>query len=203
MRVRLALLLVLVVAAAGVLAALLATRGSDASASPYLGSLPPGDIPLPEFAFPDQDGVVVDSSALRGKVVLVTFLDSQCQEACPIAASVIGEAMRQLSPEEREQVTALALSVDPPEDTPESVEAFLERLRAADSLRYLVGPVDEMRPVWNRFAVATSFDSGEDDLHSVPVRIFDRDGIWVSTLNPGVDLTPANLAHDVRAALAS
>jgi hypothetical protein len=33
------------------------------------------------------------------------------------------------------------------------------------------------------------------------VRIFDRRGIWVSTLHAGIDLTPANLVHDIRAAL--
>lgn len=41
--------------------------------------------------------------------------------------------------------------------------------------------VDELRPVWKAFNVAVSFDTGEDDLRSAPVRIFDRRGVWVST----------------------
>jgi protein SCO1/2 len=197
------LLLVLVVAAAGGLAAVLLTRGSDASASSYIGSLPPARIELPRFSLPDQRGQTVDSEQLDGQVVLVTFLDAQCQDACPIVASVLGAGLRRLDPDERERVTALAISVDPPEDTPESVAAFLERHRVTDLLRYLVAPVETIRPVWDDFAVASSFDSGEDDLHSVPVRVFDPSGIWVSTLNAGVDLTPDNLAHDIRAALRS
>jgi hypothetical protein len=35
------------------------------------------------------------------------------------------------------------------------------------------------------------------------VRIYDRNGTWVTTLHPGADLTEANLAHDIRAALAA
>jgi hypothetical protein len=38
-------------------------------------------------------------------------------------------------------------------------------------------------------------------MHSAPVRIYDREGRWRSTLHAGVDLTPANLAHDIGLAL--
>ncbi len=197
----LVLLLVLVLAAAGALVAIVLGGGSDASAGQYSGSIPPARIDLPAFEIPDQDGLTVGSDDLRGQVVLVTFLDTQCEAECPIVASYLGEGLRLLDPDERSRVTAVAFSADPPEDSPESVRAFLERNRVEGLLRYLVAPVDEMRPVWDDFAVATSFDSGEDDLHSVPVRIFDTGGIWVSTLNAGIDLTPENVAHDVRAAL--
>jgi hypothetical protein len=37
-------------------------------------------------------------------------------------------------------------------------------------------------------------------MHSAPVRVYDAEGRWRSTLNAGVDLTPANLAHDLRLA---
>jgi hypothetical protein len=52
-----------------------------------------------------------------------------------------------------------------------------------------------------RFQILSSLESGKDILHSAPVRIY-VGGIWVATLHAGVDLTPANLAHDVRIALA-
>jgi cytochrome oxidase Cu insertion factor (SCO1/SenC/PrrC family) len=68
-------------------------------------------------------------------------------------------------------------------------------------LDWLVGSVKEMRPVWKAFAVLPATDTGSDDAHSSGVRVFDRRGVWVSDLSVGVDLTPANLAHDIRAAL--
>jgi len=74
--------IIVVPAVAGVLIHAL-TSGSSASPvasgpSPgaYRGSEPPAGIRLPAFALRDYRGDVVRTSALRGKVVLVTFLDT-------------------------------------------------------------------------------------------------------------------------------
>jgi hypothetical protein len=55
--------------------------------------------------------------------------------------------------------------------------------------------------VWKAFHVLSALDSGDADTHSAPVRVFDPEGEWVATLHAGADLTPGNLAHDVREAL--
>jgi cytochrome oxidase Cu insertion factor (SCO1/SenC/PrrC family) len=175
--------------------------GSDASA--YRGSVPPGEIALPDFTLPDYAGGSVSSRELGGKVVLVTFLDSQCTESCPIIASQIASVVARFKPEERAGLVPIAISTDPDEDTPAAVRDFLRKNRAEGTLRYLVAPVERLRSVWDSFAIAASFDTGMDTLHSAPVRIYDREGVWVSTLHAGADLTAANLAHDIRLALRS
>jgi cytochrome oxidase Cu insertion factor (SCO1/SenC/PrrC family) len=177
--------------------------GSGAEDSRYRGSAPPPAIALPEFTLPDSSGALVSSRELKGKVVLVTFLDSQCTEACPIIASQIARALDGLESEERAAVAPLAISTDPEEDTPAAVRDFLRKNRAGGRLRYLVAPVEQLRPVWDSFQIAASFDTGVDTLHSAPVRIYDRKGVWVSTLHAGADLTRENLAHDIRLALRS
>lgn len=173
------------------------------SAGAYRGSEPPARIELVDFALRDEDGRIVRSSGLRDeKVVVLTFLDSQCTESCPIIASEIGRAFDLLSATERRRVFAVAISTDPTEDTAASVRAFLRRNRALGKLHYLGGgePEAKLRAIWKRFSILSSLESGEDTLHSAPVRIYDG-GIWVATLHAGVDLTPANLAHDIRVAL--
>lgn len=198
------------VLAAALLAATLALafneRSSPANGSgqgPYRGSEPPARFELPGFTLRNYDGREVDATGLRGRVVVLTFLDSQCTEVCPILASQIGGTIDRLSPAEREQVTAVAISTDPDEDTPASVRAFLGKQRAQGKLLYLRGPEQEMRSLWQRFQILASLQSGEDALHSAPVRIYDRDSVWVATLHAGVDLNEANLLHDIRAALAA
>lgn len=183
-------------------AAVFLLRASDESAD-FRGSRPPALIRLPDFTLPDYRGEMVSSSELEGKVALITFLDSQCTEACPIIASQIARTLERLQPDERAQVMAVAISTDPAEDSPTAVREFLRKQRAEGTLRYLVAPVDRLRPVWEDFQIAASFDTGIDTLHSAPVRIYDRDLAWVSTLHAGVDLTPENLAHDIRLALGS
>jgi len=97
----------------------------------------------------------------------------------------------------------VAISTDPAEDTEVSVRRFLARNRALGSLQYLGGgqPERELRSVWKSFYVLSSLESGQDTLHSAPVRIYDRSGTWVATLHAGADLSEANLLHDIRVAL--
>ncbi|MGH3057116.1 MAG: SCO family protein [Gaiellaceae bacterium] len=188
-------------ALAGAAAAAMLLLRTDGAAGEYRGSQPPTQIELPDFTLPDYTGESVSSHELEGKVVLLTFLDSQCTEACPIIASQIARTLERLGPEEQAQVVAIAISTDPGEDTPEAVASFLEKNRAVGKLRYLVAPIKRLRPLWERFQIAASVDTGIDTLHSAPVRIYDRDGVWVTTLHAGADLTMENLAHDIRLAL--
>lgn len=197
------------IAAGGLVGALaLATGESQPSPlehghddGPYRGSEPPGTNPLPEFSLRNYDGRLVRADELRGKVVLITFLDSQCTDACPILAFHIARGIERLAPDERGDVAAVAISTDPAEDTPANVRRFLRKQRALGKLLYLSGPETEMRAVWKRFQILSSLESGEDTLHSAPLRIYDRDLVWAATLHAGVDLTTENLVHDVRLTL--
>jgi protein SCO1/2 len=199
-RIAIVLAVALPLVAAGIAAAIVLV-GGESEREPFRGSSPPPGIALPAFELRDYTGEPIGSRELAGKVLLVTFLDTQCTESCPIIAAIIGRALDLLTPEERAEVAAIALSTDPDEDTRESVDAFLRRHRVEGELRYLVGAVPELRPVWNAFQIAASYDTGDDSLHSAPVRIYDRDGVWVATQHAGADLTPENLAHDLRVVL--
>ena len=188
---RIALLVAALLGALAVVLGFALTRGGDEV--DFRGSQPPEGLLVPRAAY-------TALPELRGKAAAVTFLDTQCTEACPIVAAQIGKAIRLLG-DDRSRVLAVAFSVDPVNDTPASIRSFLERFRATDELRYIDRPVSELRPVWSGFKILPSVDSGNSNMHSAPVRVYDTEGRWRSTLHPGVDLTPANLAHDLRAAM--
>lgn len=179
------------------------STGNGPDQGPYRGSEPPARFELPGFSLRNYDGREVVSTDLRGRVVVLTFLDSQCTDVCPILASQIAGTIDRLASGEREAVRAVGISTDPSEDTPTSVRAFLGKQRALGRLFYLRGSETEMRALWSRFQILASLESGEDTLHSAPVRIYDRNGIWVATLHAGVDLSEDNLLHDIRTALAA
>jgi cytochrome oxidase Cu insertion factor (SCO1/SenC/PrrC family) len=134
-------------------------------------------------------------------VVLTTFVDSACREACPIILARLARGLRMLDPQTRRQVTALAITVNPPVDTTEHVRRFLRQRGALGQIDYLVGSTRQLRPVWKAYGILPAVDTGNADVHSADVRIFDLRGEWVSTLHTAVDLTPANVAHDIRTAL--
>ena len=174
--------------------------GRDGDGEAFRGSQPPADIELPAFSLRDADGARVSADELEGKVVLVTFLDTKCTQACPIIGEQLREGLARLDDDERKGTVAIAISVHPEDDTPAAVREFLRRHRVEGTLRYLIGSEAELRPVWRAFQILPALDSGSSDIHSAPVRVYDRDSVWVSTLHSGADLTPENLAHDVRTA---
>lgn len=190
----------------GGIAVLASGRGGQAAGvgeGSYRGSEPPVRMLLPSFELPSYRGGLVSTRDLRGQVALLTLLDSQCTEACPILAFEIARAIDQLRADERAQVRALAITGDPAEDTPASVRRFLAARRAQGRLDYLLGSERELRPLWRELKLLPSIDTGQDTLHSAPLRIYDREGVWVATLHAGADLNEQNLLHDIRTALAA
>lgn len=173
---------------------------AQATSSPYHGSRPPRGLHAPAFSLRSYRGGLVRMRDLRGKVVLVTFLDTKCTEKCPTIASQIGAALPLLPSKARRQVVALAITVDPRVDSPASVRRFL-RSRHALGMDFLLGSIRKLRPIWHAFYIVAAAETGSANSHSADARIFDRRGIWVSTLRPGVDLTPRNLVHDLLTAL--
>ena len=196
----------LVIAVALVVAVLLAAPGGDRQPAsgpppgPYRGSEPPGQLAASDFRLRSYRGRIVSLRHQRGKVVLLSFVDTKCTEKCPIVTSVIAQAYRLLRPDERRQVVPLLISVEPHADTPAHVRRFLAR-RHALALDYLIGSVGQLRPVWKAYGILAAVDTGNADIHSSDVRVIDRRGIWVATQHAGVDLTPSNLAHDALEAL--
>ena len=174
---------------------------STTSEAPYRGSRPPAGIHAPDFALESYRGPVVRMRDLRGKVVAVTFLDTACRDKCPIIAAAIGAGISLLTPDERAQVEALSISVLPQVDTPAHVRSFLRKRHAIGKLDWLIGPDSKLPGIWKAYSILAASETGNANFHSADVRIFDRDGVWASTMHAGVDLKPRNLAHDIRLAL--
>ncbi len=197
------LVLGLLIVAGALVGALLATGRSGASqpellSGPYRGSTPPPGIRIPDVTLPSYRGGTVGLRAKQGKVVVLTFLDSKCTDTCPIIAALIGRTWPLLTAAEKAEIRIYAITVNPLVDTPTSVRKFLAARHALSALDWLVAPVKVMRPVWHDFGVLPATDTGNNDVHSADVRVFDRRGIWVSNLHAGVDVTPTNLVHDPR-----
>ena len=168
----------------------------------FRGNTPPALLIAPPFALRDAlNGELVRMADQRGRVVVLTFLESRCETACPLIASQLAQALRRLPEAERAGVIALAVSSNPADDTHESVRAFLRRHRATGEIRYLNRPEAELRRVWRDYQILSASESGDADTHSAPVRIYGRNGRWLATQHAGADLSVDNLVHDISLAL--
>jgi protein SCO1 len=194
------------IAIAGAVPLILALAGlfllRDADASPaYRGSRPPSGMQAADFRLRNYTGREVALSELRDNVLVLTFLDAQCKESCPLIAASAPRALARLDAEDRGRVAFVAISTDPREDTPAAVRSFLRRYGAEGTLEYLIGPEGSVRRAWQDYGVLASEVTGSDTMHSAPVRIYAPGGEWVSSLGAGADLSPRNLAHDIEVAL--
>jgi protein SCO1/2 len=192
-RVAVALLLVGVIALGAIVLA--ATSGGDdqepvADDNTFAGASMPEGLFAPDFELRDQEGEPVSMRALRGRPVIVTFLYTHCEDTCPIQAQTVRGALDDLG----HDVPALAIAVDPPNDTPQSARKFLAEQRVTGRLDFVLGSRAQLRRVWDGFGVRPQRVTEE---HNARITLVDARGIQ-RVGYPGSEATPERLAHDLR-----
>src|SRR5439155_9052843 len=160
------------------------------------GNVTPDPMRAPGFALRDQDGRLVRLSAQRGRVVLLTFLYTGCVDVCPLIASQLSAAVRELPPRQRDRVRVLAVSVDPRGDTPAAVRRFLRDRNTVPQLRYLTGTKAQLAPVWQSWNVLVQERNLERVEHSAFIWLIDRRGITRASYPSSV--AARTVAHDLR-----
>ena len=173
-------------------AAIVEDLDSKSPKSPFKGAVRPITPPA-EFALHDQDGALVRLADLRGKVVVLSPMYTTCQTTCPLVAQQIRGAIDDLPAGERSQVRALAVSVDPNNDTPGRARRFLTTRGVRGYLDFLLGSWAELQPVWKAYGFARQTAGRE---HNSYVVLLDKRGR--QRVGFPVDfLTPEGLAHDI------
>ena len=110
----------------------------------------------PDFRLIDQNGDFVSLSDFQGKIVVLTFMDSQCKDTCPITGAQFRQAYKGLDQNEAEQVVFLGVNVNVKANATADV---LETTRAwhmdeIPSWHFLTGEAEVLEPVWKDYGVA-------------------------------------------------
>lgn len=174
-----------------------ATRASTDTAagvqtpdSKFQGAILPPEVRAPDFSLRDQHGRPVSMREYRGRALYVTFLYSHCRNTCPAQAQQLKGALDDLG----HDVPVLAISVDPPNDTPASIAHFNAEQGVGDRIRWVLGSRAQLARLWKAFGVTGQSDRAEHLSHILLVdrRGFERVGY------PPQETTPERLAHDMR-----
>lgn len=124
----------------------------------------------PDFQLTDQNGSSVGLSDFRGKVVVLTFMDTKCQDTCPLTAAQFREVYRQLTQNEATQVVFLGVNVNVEKsdvsDVLETTHAW--RLDEIPSWRFLTGEHHALEPVWKDYGVAAVHNSDGNSIMHTP-----------------------------------
>ena len=162
------------------------------------GQLPPelAGAPAPAFSHSDARGGEIGTADLSGRPFAVTFLYTSCPDVCPLIGQELREALELLGPR-GDQVEVLAVSVDPENDTPEAVRAWLESNELPPNFHYLVGTEAELEPTWDAYFAAPQPAGEPDSAHTASIWLVDSDGRLRTKFSAGVPVPPADIAHDL------
>jgi protein SCO1/2 len=130
------------------------------------------DLYLPVFNFQNQNGVYISDSDFTSKLVLVTFMYSDCKTECP---SVLNELknFEKIRNEYKDELNIIIFSIDPVNDTQLQVNNLLKKYELTNSLDYLIADKDDLKVIWEHFYVPvvnvqSKSLKGNLILHSIP-----------------------------------
>jgi cytochrome oxidase Cu insertion factor (SCO1/SenC/PrrC family) len=147
--------------------------------------------PAPDITLKDQAGQTVSLAALRGQVVVVTFMDPQCKSLCPINAQDLSVAEADLAPNVKPVLLVVSVAAD---RTPADVSAFVSHVTWRPGWHWLLGNQAELQAVWSTWSFALN---GTDVVHQEIAHVIDRQGNVVASYN--APYYPADLAATITA----
>jgi protein SCO1 len=131
-----------------------------------------GARPAPPVRLRDQRGRAASLAELRGRVLLVTFMDSHCTTECPVEGHQLAVVQRTFPARSRPEIVVVSVN---PADTPRSVRRFA-RLRGWDGpWRWLMGSSAQLGRVWSAYGIEVD-PTSHDIVHSAALYIVDRRG---------------------------
>jgi cytochrome oxidase Cu insertion factor (SCO1/SenC/PrrC family) len=170
------------------------------------GSAAPADFPAPPFALTDQHGSQVTLASLRGKVVLLTFLDPVCTVDCPIEAQEFRQAGQLLGAADR-HVELVSIVANPVDYQIAYTRAFdqQERLNGIGNWLFLTGTLPELRRIWTDYGISALIEPGGSMIgHSELAFVIDQRGRVRLQMNfnpgPGTAATQSSFAAQLASA---
>jgi cytochrome oxidase Cu insertion factor (SCO1/SenC/PrrC family) len=186
-------------------AAPMAAAQANPNADPILaeaiaGSTTSLNFPAKPFSLTDQHGRPVSLASLRGKVVLLTFLDPVCTSTCPLIAQEF-RAAGQLLGTASHNVELVAIVDNPVYRQIADVQAFdrQESLNHVPNWLYLTGTLSQLQSVWREYGiVAEILPAGSMIGHSEVAYVLNQTGRVREELGadpgPGTTATKSSFA---------
>lgn len=133
----------------------------------------------PAIALRTADGSPFRLASLRGRPVIVTFVDPHCTTFCPRESLVIDDALRSLRAADRPAV--VAVSVDPTVQTARVLRREAARFRWLPNWRWAIGTQAQLAAVWRKYHIAV-VPTKDDITHTEAAYVVDAAGYQRSLL---------------------
>jgi cytochrome oxidase Cu insertion factor (SCO1/SenC/PrrC family) len=161
------------------------------------------DHAAPPFSLTDQHGRAVTLASLRGKVVLLTFLDPVCTTDCPLEAQEFRQAGQLLGTSDL-HVELVAIVANPVDYQVGYTQAFdrQEGLDGVPNWLYLTGSPAQLAQVWRGYGISAEIaPAGSMIAHSEIAYVIDQQGRLRQEMEfspgPGTAATQSSFAAEL------
>ena len=111
----------------------------------------PGQQRAPGFDLRDEHGKPISLAALRGRTVLLTFIDPLCRDFCPIEAQRLSDAVRSTT---GDKPTIVAVSVNTAGNRRDILRVDERKWNVGPQWRWAVGDDAALARVWHAYHIA-------------------------------------------------
>ncbi|MCL6593338.1 MAG: SCO family protein [Alicyclobacillus sp.] len=141
--------------------------------------------PAPDFTLTDQHGKRISLSDLKGKVIVLEFMDPECTDICPVVSQEIVDANKHLGPKAAD-VEYLAVNVNQYHEAQQDILKFSQEhgLDRLPNWHFLTGNTSELQAVWKAYGIEVVPNPTGDVEHSSFMYFIDRQGKERYLANP-------------------
>ncbi len=141
-----------------------------------IGGFPMPGNPAPDFNLVDQFGHSVTLSSLRGREVVLAFIDSRCKTLCPLTAEIMYDAKVRLGSSAASRVALVAINANPTATSIATVQAWSINHGMLHQWLFLTGTAQQLQSVYHLYNVYVQVSSGGQDVHDPATLIIDAQG---------------------------
>lgn len=125
----------------------------------------------------DQSGKTSDWRTRRGKPQLVSMFYTSCQYICPLIVDSGKAVEKSLTPEQRQKLGILLVSMDPQRDTPAALQSIVEK-RHLDTARWTLAspPASDVRAAAGVLGIRYRQLADGEFNHTSALVLLDADG---------------------------
>ena len=116
----------------------------------------------PDFTLVNQFGQQMSLSQFRGRVVLLSFEDSECTTVCPLTTQSMVIA-KELLGKAGDSVQLLGVDANPDAVAVSDVRAYSQAHGMTNHWDFLTGTLPQLKSVWQHYNIAVQIEAGQID----------------------------------------
>jgi cytochrome oxidase Cu insertion factor (SCO1/SenC/PrrC family) len=130
--------------------------------------------PAPDFKLVNQFGQPMSLSQFHGRVVVLSFEDSECTTVCPLTTQSMVLA-KELLGKAGDSVQLLGVDANPDATKVSDVMAYSRVHGMINQWDFLTGSLPQLKSVWKAYDIAVQIEAGQID-HTPALYVIDQQG---------------------------